>query len=362
MCIACETKLNPEALEAFGERFIEILNHAALANMISIGHRTGLFDAMSRTGAASSEEIAIEANLNERYVREWLGAVTCGGIVECDETGTRFELPPTHAALLSKETEGECMAHLAQFTSLFGGIEDQLEKCFLHGGGIPYSAYPRFHEIMAEDSAQTIVDPLFEHILPLAPGVVEKLEAGIEVLDVGCGRGRALLAMAERFPQSRFTGYDLSDEAMRWANTRAVDRGLDNIVFEQRDLTTFHEDSPREAFAFITAFDAVHDQARPDHLLAGIHRALTSDGTFLMQDIAGSSNVAEDRSHPIGTLLYSISCSHCMTVSLAQDGLGLGAMWGEKQARRFLNNAGFSNVQRQTLEHDFQNYYYLARK
>jgi len=206
------------------------------------------------------------------------------------------------------------------------------------------------------------VDPLFEHILPLVPGITGKLEKGIEVLDVGCGRGRALMAMAEAFPQSRFTGYELSDEAVQWANTQATDRGLKNILFEQRDLATFHQDSPKDAFDFITAFDAIHDQARPDHVLAGIHRALKPGAVFLMQDIAGSSNVAEDRNHPIGTLLYTISCSHCMTVSLAQNGLGVGAMWGEKLTRQFLADAGFQNVECHKLEHDIQNNYYLTQK
>lgn len=363
MCIACETNIRPEDLDAFGETFLEILNHGAVANMIAIGHRTGLFDALRESGPATSAELAESAGLNERYVREWLGAMTCGGIVTCDDTGSVFELPAAHAALLAGAGSRDCLAHLARYVSLFGSVEDQLADCFRNGGGVPYSEFPSFHSLMAEDSAQTVVAGLFDHILPLAPGITFALHQGIDVADIGCGRGRALLTMAAKFPNSRFTGWDLSSEAIAWATERAREQGLNNVTFECRDLSTFHEDAPEAAFDFVTAFDAIHDQARPDHVLEGIHRTLRQGGTFLMQDIGASSNVAENRDHPLGPLLYTISTSHCMTVSLAQPGgLGVGAMWGEQQTREFLTNAGFRQITRRTLEHDIQNYYYIISK
>lgn len=362
MCFVCEThQVNTESLNAFAGRFLEILNHGALASMASIGYRTGLFEAMRETGPATSAEIASAAKLNERYVREWLGAVTCGGLVECDAEGKQFYLPPAHAALLTQSSDAPNIGHLAQFVSMMGDIEDRLVDCFQHGGGVPYSAYPRFHEIMALESRETVVQPLFDHILPLVSGLMGQLESGIDVLDVGCGRGKALLALAARFPNSRFTGWDLSVEATGEANEEAASLGLTNLLFASRDLSDFHLTAPEAAFDFITAFDAIHDQARPDHVLGGIRRALREDGIFLMQDIGASSNVAENREHPVGTLLYSISCTHCMTVSLAQGGLGVGAMWGESLTNDFLAKAGFTQVKRRTLEHDIQNYYYLVR-
>lgn len=361
MCIACDTKLSAESLDEFGVRFLNILNHGALAVMISIGHRTGLFAAMREAGPATSAEVAATAKLNERYVREWLGAMACGGIAICDETGSVFSLIPAAAEILGGSGETESLAYLAQYVAMMGFIEDKVVECFHRGGGVPYSAFPRFHEVMASDSKQTVVDPLFEHLLPLVPGISLALHNGIEVLDVGCGRGKALLKMAAQFPQSRFTGWDLSDEATRGAQAEADALGLKNLKLEVRDLSNFHETAPQAAFDFITAFDAIHDQARPDHVLAGIRRALKPDGVFLMQDIGASSNVAENTGHAIGTLLYSLSCTHCMTVSLAQGGLGVGAMWGEQMTREFLGNAGFRHVERHTLEHDIQNYYYIVK-
>lgn len=361
MCIACQTELNVDEMDAFGERVVSILNESSLGLMISIGHRVGLFEAMKGLPLSSSETIAERAGLNERYVREWLGAMATGDILEVDDSGQRFQLPDSRAAMLTEGGEGECLAHLAQYVSLMGSVEDKIIDCFHRGGGVPYSEYPRFHEVMANDSRQSVVSALEEHILPLDPGLVVRLDNGIRVLDVGCGRGYALRTLAKRFPRSQFAGYDLSDEAIEFGNQAAQDDGLKNIVFEKRDLTSFDEDAPENAFDLITAFDAIHDQARPDRVLKGIRRALAEDGAFLMQDIGASSNVAENRDHPIGPLLYTISCLHCMTVSLAQGGLGVGTMWGEEMTKDFLNAAGFGSVDRYSLEHDIQNYYYIAK-
>ena len=361
MCIACDTKLSADSLDEFGERYLQILNHGALAVMISIGHRTGLFAVMCEAGPATSREIAARSGLHERYVREWLGAVTCGGIVTCDDTGSVFSLEPAASAALTGSDGAENLGYLAQYVSMMGFIEDKVIDCFHRGGGVPYAEYPRFHEVMAQDSAQTVVGALHEHILPLAPGLTLALHNGIAVLDVGCGRGKAIMEMARRFPRSHFTGWDLSSEAVRLAAMEARDIGLENVTFEVRDLTDFHRTAPPASFDLITAFDAIHDQARPDHVLAGIRLALKPDGLFLMQDIGASSNVSENTGHPIGTLLYSLSCTHCMTVSLAQGGLGVGAMWGERMTREFLADAGFTRVERHVLPHDIQNHYYLVR-
>lgn len=361
MCIACDTNLNSESVDDFGNRFLQVLNHGALAVMISIGHRTGLFATMRKAGAATSHELAKQAGLDERYVREWLGAMACGGIATCDETGSVFTLVPAAAEMLGGGNGSESLAYLAQYVGMMGFVEDKVVECFHRGGGVPYSAFPRFHEVMACDSKQTVVDPLFEYLLPLVPGISLSLHNGIDVLDVGCGRGKALLKMAAQFPQSRFTGWDLSPEATGDAQQEADTLGLVNVNFEVRDLSNFHEAALPATFDFITAFDAIHDQARPDHVLAGIRRALKPEGVFLMQDIGASSNVAENTGHAIGTLLYSLSCTHCMTVSLAQGGLGVGAMWGEQLTREFLAKAGFRQVDRHTLPHDIQNYYYIVK-
>ncbi len=353
------TPMNRERSEAFAERLLGILNDGALAVMISIGHRTQLFDTMRDLPPSTSEQIAQAARLNERYVREWLGAMLAGGIVECDEEGTRFSLPAEHAAWLTRKATPDNVAVFAQYIPLLGTIEDEILVCFREGGGVPYAHYKRFNEVMAEDSGQTVVAALIGQILPLVPGLIESLQHGISVLDVGCGSGRALNLMAREFPNSRFTGYDLLESAVEAAEAEAKRHGLTNITFEQRDLTAYEWP---DQYDLITAFDAIHDQARPDHVLATIAKALKPDGVFLMQDIAASSHMHENRDHPAGPLLYTISCLHCMSVSLAQNGMGLGAMWGQEKACDMLKAAGFSDIRIERLPHDFQNSYFIVTK
>lgn len=359
MTQAVKATFNEARAAQFSEQMLGVINNAALALMISVGHRTRLFDTMARLSMATSVEIANAAGLSERYVREWLGAMTAGRIVEYDNATATYRLPSEHAAFLTRAASPNNLAVSAQFIPVLAGVEDQIVECFRNGGGVPYSAYPRFHEVMAEESNQTTVAGLFDHILPLVSGLTEKLRSGIEVLDVGCGRGRAMIQMAQTFPNSSFTGYDLSEEAIADANREAAEKNLINISFEVKDLAAING-QPR--FDLITAFDAIHDQAKPDEVLAAIANSLTDDGVFLMQDIATSSYVHKNLEHPLGAYMYTVSCLHCMTVSLAQGGAGLGAAWGEELAQKMLADAGFKQVEMKKLPHDIINNYYINRK
>lgn len=345
--------------DAFVEKLLGVLNNGALSLMTGIGHRTGLFDKMAEMRPASSQEIAEKAGLNERYVREWLGAMVTGKIVEHDPQAGTYALPPEHAAHLTRAASPDNIAVTTQWIAVLAGVEDALVECFRRGGGVPYDRYHRFHEVMAQESEQTVVAGLLEHTLPLVEGLPERLKSGIEVLDVGCGSGRALNLMAQTFPASRFTGYDLCEEAVVAARSDAERRGLKNARFETRDVTQIGEN---ERFDLITAFDTIHDQVNPAAVLREIHRALRPGGTFLMQDIAASSHLHKNMDHPLGPFLYSISTMHCMSVSLANGGAGLGAVWGEELALKMLAEAGFDNVSVERLPHDVINNYYLSRK
>jgi 2-polyprenyl-3-methyl-5-hydroxy-6-metoxy-1,4-benzoquinol methylase len=345
--------------EAFAERLLDALNGGSIAIMTSIGHRTGLFDVMAGLPFSTSEQIASAANLNERYVREWLNAMVVGRIVEYDPENETYHLPQEHAAFLTRAASPDNIAVTTQFIPLMGSVEDGIVESFKHGGGLPYSAFPHFHAVMAEDSGQTVVAALTDHILPLVPGLSERLEEGIDVLDVGCGSGWAINLLARIFPNSRFVGYDFSEEAIARARTDAQEHGTTNVRFKVKDVTALEE---KASYDLITTFDAVHDQADPAAVLKGIADALNDGGVYLMQDIAGSSHVHKNMDHPIGPFLYTVSTMHCMTVSLAQGGEGLGTMWGEEKAKELLKEAGFTEVKVEQLPHDFVNSYYIIKK
>jgi len=346
---------------AFGARMLDALNAGALCLMTSIGHRTGLFDALASPPAVSSAGLAARAGLDERYVREWLGAMTAAGVVEHDPEARTYRLPPEHAASLTRSAAPDNLAVYAQHIPGLAAVEDEIVACFRTGGGVPYERYARFHEVMAEDSGQSVLPVLETHILPLVPGLLDRLRAGIDVVDLGCGRGRAVNQLASRFPASRFVGFELDPDAVAFARAEAAGSGITNATFHARDLRGYAEEAAPSAFDLATTFDAVHDQPDPLSLVRGIRRTLRADGVYLAQDISGSGHHHGDRDHPLGTLLYTVSCMHCMSVSLAQGGAGLGAMWGRPQAEALFREAGFGTIAVHTLAHDPMNFYYVCR-
>jgi 2-polyprenyl-3-methyl-5-hydroxy-6-metoxy-1,4-benzoquinol methylase len=358
MCIACATKIDTEKQDAFAGRLLDMLNGGVTSLMISLGHRTGLFDVLADGHHRTSEQLAADANLNERYVREWLGCMVAARIVRRDRERGTHHLPAEHAVSLSRHSPTANMAVFAQYVAALGYVEDKVLDCFHNGGGVPYAAFPRFHDVMEEDSGQSIVSIIVDKVVPLIPGLHDRLSKGIDVLDIGCGRGRALLELAKAYPNSRFTGYDLSEDVVAFATNLAKKQGLSNARFVVKDLTTWDEPS---SFDWITALDAIHDQARPDHVLAAIRKALRPGGVFFMLDIDASSEPTDNIKHPLGPMLYGISTMHCMTVSLAQGGMGLGTAWGVQLAERMLNEAGFDDVKVHRFPHDIQNAYFVMQ-
>src|SRR5215475_6088607 len=225
----------------FAERMNQMMNEAMLALMVSVGHRTGLFDTMAAMPAATGPEIAARAGLNERYVREWLAAMTTGKIVDHDGAAGTFSLPADHAAWLTRAAGMDNLAIQAQYLGLLALVEDQIVDCFRHGGGVPYSAFPKFQVLMAEDSGAVHDATLIDVTLPLVAALVDRLEQGIEVADVGCGSGHAVNLMAEAFPRSRFAGFDLSEAGIAAARLEAEGRGIANAHFQQRDAAHLGE-------------------------------------------------------------------------------------------------------------------------
>jgi len=326
--------------------------------MVSIGHRTGLFDALAAAPPLTSAQLAERAGLHERYVREWLGAMVTGQLVDYDPATMTYTLPAERAAFLTRAAGIDNIALQTQYIALLGSVEDRIVACFRAGGGVPYTAFGDFQRLMAEDSGTTFDAKLLTVTLPLVDGLTDRLRAGIDVADVGCGSGHALNLMAAAFPASRFTGYDFSDEGLGRGRAEAVQLGLANVRFEPTDVATL---DVAARYDLITTFDAIHDQARPALVLAAIRKALRPGGVYLCVDVAASSDLAKNRALPLGPMLYTLSTMHCMTVSLALGGAGLGTVWGRELALEMLAAAGFTQVDVRTVEGDIFNAYYIAR-
>jgi SAM-dependent methyltransferase len=332
--------VDPAATQAFARRLLDLYTSAMLTFMLDIGSRTGLFEAAAQ-GPGTSAEITARAGLAERYVREWLGAMVTGGIVRYDAGSAVYTLPPEHAALLTGESARN-LAPQSRFIDELGRHVPQVERAFREGGGVPYSEYqPEFSGLMGEMWRRIYDEQLLSGFLPLAPGLPERLEGGIDVLDIGCGTGHAINLMARAYPSSRFLGYDLSADAIAGATAETAEMGLPNARFAVLDVLKLPSE-PK--FDLITAFDAIHDQVDPAGVLRRAADALTPDGVFFMVDFRFSSRLENNLSNPFAALYYGVSTLHCMTVSLAEGGAGLGTVWGEELARQMLADAGFGHV------------------
>ena len=353
------SEFQPQKAEQFANRMVEIFNDGMLALMASIGHRTGLFDTMSGMPPATAQEIATRAGLQERYVREWLGSMVTGKIVAFDAERGTYQLPAEHAACLTRAAGIDNMAFFTQYIPVFGEVEEKVATCFKEGGGVGYEVQGRFQRLMAEESAMVHEAKLFSVILPLVTGIEEKLRAGIDVVNIGCGCGHAMNLMGKQFPKSRFLGVNISDEGIRTARAETARMGLSNVAFEQKDVASIDFDA---RFDLVTAFDAIHDQADPAKVLSNARRALKPGAQFLCVNIAGSSHLEKNMDHPIAPALYATSTLHCMTVSLAVGGAGLGTMWGEEKAKEMMAAAGFTGIQVKQVEGDIMNNYYIATR
>lgn len=357
--VDARTDPDPALVEEFGARMVGMFNEACTALLTSIGQQTGLFDALAATGPATSPELAAAAGLDERYVREWLAGMTVSRILAHDSATRRYSLPEAHAAWLTAAAGPNNLARTMQFVPLLASVEEGIVGCFRKGGGLSYDQYPRFHAVMDTESRATMDAALLDVMVPLIDGLHGRLRAGIDVADIGCGSGHAINVLAAAYPASRLVGYDFSEEAIARARTEAEQLGLTNARFEVCDVATLDVEA---GFDLVTAFDAIHDQAHPGHVLAAVARSLRPDGVFLMCDVKASSRVDENLDNPMAPAMYTFSTMHCTPVSLGLDGDGLGTMWGHQLATSMLHEAGFASVDVREIEDDPVNSYYVCRR
>ncbi|MBI3967020.1 MAG: methyltransferase domain-containing protein [Chloroflexi bacterium] len=342
-------------MDAFVHRVFGDTSSTTTTVLAAIGDRLGLFKELAARGPATSAELAERAGVNERYTREWLGGMASAGYLEYEPASRRFSLPPEHAPALADEAGPVFFGGIYQ--TLLGNLQplEQIVHAFQHGGGVPQSAYPdSMYDGLDRFSAGWHENLLLQQWLPAVPDVQAKLERGAEVADVGCGRGRALLKLAQAFPRSRYVGYDVFEPNVVRAAANAELAGVTNRVrFEQRDVS---QGLP-EQYDLITTFDVIHDAVDPLGLLSAIRQGLKPDGTYLCLDVNCSENL-EENSGPLGAMFHGFSILYCMTTSLANGGEGLGTLGlPECKLVDLCSQAGFSSVRRLPLDNPFNNLY-----
>ncbi|HEY7124436.1 MAG TPA: class I SAM-dependent methyltransferase [Ktedonobacterales bacterium] len=355
--MATQQTLDQAKTEAFVGKVLSDTAGLAVTVMSSIGDRLGLFKELARAPATSAE-LAQRAYVNERYSREWLAAMASAGYLEYDPTSQRFTFPPEHVSVLAQEGGPVFLAGVQEeMVGLVGPIK-HLMHAFRSGGGVPYSAY----DYSTWEGIERFTNGWFENLLipvwlPAMPAVQAKLERGALVADVGCGHGRALIKLAQAFPQSRYVGYEVFAPFVARATANAQEAGVaDRVTFHHLDVS---QGFP-EQYDVITTFDVVHDAVNPRGLLKAICAGLRPDGRYVCLEI-NSSDKLEENAGTIGAFFYSCSVLYCMTTSLAGHGEGLGtAGLPEPKMRELCEEAGFSTVRRVPLENPFNILYEIA--
>jgi len=353
----------------FAQTMTNILNYGALNLAMAIGYKNRIFDVLSDLNKpAGIEEIAAAAGLNHRYLKEWLGIMVMGKIIELDKTTNgeaTYFLPAAHAAFLTRKSGSNNLGVYTQEIPLLTTCAmASVNQGFHTGTGIAFSQYPDFQEFMGQLADAKHKQVLISKFLPSVDNgkLVERLRNGIRVCDLGCGQGVALNLMAEAYPQSRFVGIDNHEQAVRAAENEARAMGLSNVVYKVQDAAAIRGDEEFcEKFDYVCAFDAIHDQSHPLEVLKGIRYMLAPGGLFSMIDIKAHSSQKDNRDHPMGAFLYTVSLMHCMPIGLNDNGTGLGMMWGREKAEEMLFQAGFETVEVLDMEHDPFNLHYLCR-
>lgn len=340
----------------FAQQVVQHLSSAMVVTQLELGRRTGLLEALA-TEPLTDAELAERTDLVRRYVQEWLGVMVTGGIVVHDPPSDTFRLPPEHAAALVAASPYNLGGMVSIATGAAAGL-DALEEAFRTGGGVAYEDQPIDVDDTIDRLSRHRYDALLvDSYLAQVPGLTTRLDDGARVLELGCGRGRAARLVARAFPASEVVGVDLSEQAVATAATAAAEEGLDNVAFVTGSAT----DPPAGPWDVVCAFDVVHDLAEPFVALEAARGVLAPDGVLLMIDSGAPPTLAEQAELPWAPMMYGVSLAHCLTVSLAQDGAGLGAMWGREAALAALDHAGFSDVVTHELKGDPMDLLYVAR-
>ena len=328
--------INPARQEQFVEKVVEQISGTMTTLLGAVGDRLGLFKNLAEQGPATSAELASRTKLNERYLREWLGGMATAGYLDYDGSTKRFSLPAEHASVLAQENGPFFIGGIYQMLPAQAGVFDQVVSAFRNGGGVSQSQYTD----MMWDGLERLTSTWFENLLlqqwiPAMPDVKAHLERGCDVADVGCGRGRGLIKLAQAFPRSRYIGYDNFGPTVARATANAREAGVsDRVRFEERDVS----------------------KELPAHFDV-IHRALRPGGVYVCLDI-NCSDKLEENANPLGAMFHGVSVFYCMTTSLANNGAGLGTLgFHEAKVRELCDKAGFSSVRRVPLENPFNNLY-----
>lgn len=338
-----QPSIDTDKLNAFIGRALTDLSAGYGGVMVSLGHRLGLYKAMAGAGPLSSRELAARANCAERYVREWLGSNVAGGYVIYHPVSDTYELPPEHAFVLANEDSPAFVPAAWSVPASMWLDEDKAVAAFRTGAGIPWGDHDaRLHCGVATFYRNSYRASLVPEWLPALSGVVEKLQHGGLVADVGCGHGHSTTLMARAFPNSQFCGFDTHAASIGEATRLAREAGVGNAEFTVARADGY----PARGYDLICFFDCLHDMGDPVAAAEQAGKALAPGGTVLLVEPFAGDSVGDNIS-PVGRIYYASSATICCAHALSDGGrLVLGAQAGEARLADVFRKAGFTHFRR----------------
>ncbi|HET6952226.1 MAG TPA: class I SAM-dependent methyltransferase [Acidimicrobiales bacterium] len=350
-----------EQVALFAYQVVTQMSGAVTAGMIHLGDRLGLYRALAAAGTPLTTGALAEATgLVERWVREWAYNQAAAGLLTAEPAGDgeRFALAPAAVPVLVDEDADMCLLGMFHSLPQTMAMLTALPESFRTGLGHDYDSHgPEAAHGIERSFGPWMRRHLVPDVLPLLDGVVERLRAGGAVADIGCGTGGAVLLMAEAFPASTVTGYDISQHALDRADERRAASGLANVAFHDPRRHPVPGDG---SLALVLTFDCVHDMTDPAGVMRTIRRALAEDGTWLLVDIKARDTFAENvERNPVAAMMYGTSVLSCMASALSEPGgaglgtLGLSAARAEAMARE----AGFTRFRPLDVDHVINAFY-----
>jgi 2-polyprenyl-3-methyl-5-hydroxy-6-metoxy-1,4-benzoquinol methylase len=321
-----------------------------------IGDQLGIFKAMSGAGHLSSSELADKLDLNERYVREWAKAMVAAEYIDYEQESNRYFMTEEQSAVLVDENSPMFVGGAFQFTTPSILNTKKIMQIFKDGGGIPYSDIgDEIPEAIERLFRPGYINFLTRDWLAAVPGLLQRLEQKSNIVDIGCGYGQSTIAMAEAFPNAKVLGIDYHSPSIKRANELAKSKDLTNVEFLEASA---HEIPEKAHYDLVCSFDCIHDMVDPRLTLKAIRGAVCDDGYYVWSE----PNVHENpikRRNPVGKAFSAISPLHCMTVSLAYGGEGLGTVIGETTIMKLAREAEFSSIERLPIETPLNQFFAL---
>lgn len=350
--------MNQETVQQLLTQIRRDTGGAFVSGLAYIGDRLGLFAAVARHGPVDSVALAAATDLNERYVREWLKALAAFSYIEYDDATKKYAMSEEQRAVLADESSAVFGAGTFHFTLPSLLRTEQLMEVFRNGGGIAYDElHPEVPASIDRMHRAWFDYLLTEEWLPAIPDISDRLRQGIRVLDVGCGLGRSTIAMARAHPSSSVLGVDPHPPSIEFARALAIESGIANAEFLARPLENIEPDL---RFELTIAIDCIHDMADPIGVLRTIRKHLTDDGLLVWSEPAGSVNPLENRD-TLSRMRAALSPFHCLTVSLAAGGPGLGTLIGTEGAQELAAAAGYERFETLPVPCETQLFFGLRR-